>query len=219
MKQNHDGSYVAGRKPHYTAATVSNWTPQRSPAAVAAPANVTRQTAAGRAPVIPRGDLVMTGFHLGVKACNAPDLRSINGLVADANSADELVRLNGFSALFGAATAISTVLTGLQRSGRIKVNGHIPNLEEIEYALKTDTRRFNELLQILATAMNAVRDVVPDLSIPIPSRQQREETKPAGPLEVKVVSMPARESATRVKRDERGDIVSTTHFEQDVAQS
>jgi hypothetical protein len=206
----HDAPSVAGRKPHYTAATVSNWTPPR------APANVTRQPTAGHAPVIPRGDLVMTGFHLGVHACNAPDLRSINGLVADANSADELVRLNGFSALFGAATAISTVLTGLQRSGRMKINGHIPNLEEIEYALKTDTRRFNELLQILATAMNAVRDVVPDLSIPIPSRQQREEAKPAEPIAVRVVSQPSRVTTTRVDRNSSGEIVSTFQLQEDV---
>jgi hypothetical protein len=209
-QQTNAGSDGLRRTPHYAPAreAVPVKAGKPAPAPVPAPANHNN-------PVILGADLAMVGYQMAMAAFNQRDWTRISRVVSDANATDELRRRNGLSAVYGAAVGLSDALIAVNASGHVRIAGSIPSRHELEYEVSTDLVRFNQLWATLTKTANRVLDAAPGLTISSSSRSQREEAKAAEPVEVKVVSQPARVTTTRVDRNSSGDIVSTFHLEED----
>lgn len=198
---------IAWRAPHYA-----------SPARTAAPAKPApapaKPAATPEAFPVPDNTMFMLGFRQAAAAFNRRNLATIDDFVRDANSTDPLLRRNGLSALLGAGLSLCDIVEQSAAKGAIRLVGTLPTRAEIEYAFRTNPARFNTLLQIVSRAANDLMDAAPALTVASQSTAERGEK---GPVQIEVVAMPARETAIKVKRDERGDITGSVQFEQDVA--
>jgi len=155
--------------------------------------------------------MVAAGMDLALEVINRRDWRPLDQAVADANSSDPNRRRSGLSALYGAAIILAGTLRRVADHGYATITGCIPVRGELEYAFASDPRRFDALLQVMVEAVNELMDKLPGLRASLPER--RAET--AEPQSVRVVSMPARETATKVRRDAAGDITGSLALEQD----
>lgn len=198
---------IGGRTPHYVGDVQ---TPARAKTAAPAPAAPANNT-----PVAPAVDMVQIGIDAATRAFNEGAWRHLDIYGADSASADPLKRRAGLSALYGAALFFGGFLKSARDSGSVRITGTIPVNSEIMYLFATDLPLFFGQLKSLLAAAQQVKNAVPKMTVSLPKAPQREATAAAEPLEVRVVSMPARSSATKIRRDQNGEIVSTTQFEQD----
>ena len=196
---------IAGRAAHY-AGSVS------SPARAAAPAK-----AAPSQPTTLNLDLVLVGVKAAMHAFNTRNWEQIRVFVADAASSDELKRRAGYSALYGAGLSLAGLLESANASGKVKLTGSVPARCDVDYAVRSDIGRFNGLLKSLIETAMQVKNAVPDMTAAMPTAKQKGDAATAAePIAVRVVSLPARETAVRVRRDEAGDITGSFALEQDV---
>lgn len=204
---------IYGKDAHYARTTAAG------PASVQQknrpPTTTTPATAAAPAlPVARENSMVLIGFNCAADAFSRRNWSSIETYVSDANSANPLRRRNGLNALLGTAFCLRDILEQVGKSGAIRLTGTLPSRDDLVYAFSTDLQRFNALVQAVAEAANRVMDVR-GISVSVPPSAKRNEEK--DPVRVEIVSMPARETATKVRRDPAGDITSSVQFEQDVA--
>ena len=193
---------IAGRTPHYAGSVPS-------PARAAAPAKA--------APSQLSLDLVLVGVKAAMHAFNTRNWEQIRVFVADAASSDELKRRAGYSALYGAGLSLAGLLESANASGAVKLVGSMPARCDVDYAVRSDTGRFNALVKSLIETAKRVKDAVPDMTAAMPTAKQKGDAATAAePIAVRVVSLPARETAVRVRRDEAGDITGSFALEQDV---
>lgn len=117
----------------------------------------------------------------------------------------------------------------LARARGIRFKGSVPTLAEFRYESSCGQVAHSKAAQRLVDAAVALRRDVPGFSA---SRGVKEGAgagdKPApapvpapaaaGPLKVEVVAMPMRETASKIRRNQAGEIVSTLQIEADVKQ-
>jgi hypothetical protein len=195
---------IAGRTPHYAGSVPS-------PARAAAPTKP-----APSQPTALAMDLVLVGVTAAMHAFNTRSWRQIHVFVADAASSDELKRRAGYSALYGVALSLTGLLDSANASGQVRLTGSVPARCDVDYAVRSDIGRFNGLLKSLIETAKRVKDAVPDMTAAMPTAKQKTEDVTAiEPIAVRVVSLPARETATKVKRNQNGEIESTLQYEVD----
>jgi hypothetical protein len=159
---------------------------------------------------------VLVGVNAAMHAFNTRSWHQIGVFVDDAASSDELKRRAGYSALYGVGLSLAGLLESANASGKVKLTGSVPARCDVDYAVRSDIRRFNGLLKSLIDAAKQVKDAVPDMTAAMQTAKEKsEDVNAIEPIAVRVVSLPAREVATGVRRNESGDITGSFALEQD----
>ena len=169
-----------------------------------------------------KGDASLThsGAGIAMEIINSADFSRLQKYVDDANSPDENIRQSGLSVLAGVGMTFASVLISLRGGGRYKFHG-APMLtsDDVFYAIKTDVRYFSRTLNSLVTTMGRVLDADSSFKVSFANQAGRNSGSAQGsaePMEVKVVSMPARHSVTNITHNMAGEIVQAEQIEADL---
>lgn len=161
----------------------------------------------------------MAGFNDGHFAGLANVIKDCEGNDAELRSAAHAVLLAGLMRLAG-------IIEAARQEG-YRFTPTPPTAAELAYAAAAPTRFWRAALFVMEAA-KALQRVAPGLraSLPAPAARGEEAApmpapgapapeKPAGPLEVRVIGMPARVSDALIERDALGNIVSSQRIEKD----
>lgn len=145
-------------------------------------------------------------------------------LLADAHGKDAQRKAAASLACMAFFYTLAQVFDQARARG-IRFKGNVPpTLAELRYERSCGEPAYSKAAQRLFDAAVALRRSVPGFSA---SRMVMKEEgagagdkpvpapAPAGPMKVEVVAMPRRETASTVKRNAAGEIVSTLQIEQD----
>jgi len=151
-------------------------------------------------------------------------------ILADTHCKDAQRKAAASIALTGALFTIALACDQARARG-IRFKGSVPTLAEFRYESSCGQVAHSKAAQRLVDAAVALRRDVPGFSAsrvvkegagagdkPAPAPVPAPAPAAAGPLKVEVVAMPMRETASKIRRNQAGEIVSTLQIEADVKQ-
>lgn len=161
-------------------------------------------------------DLALTGFNDGHFA-------GLARVFEDYANGDEGMQGAAYATILGGIVQLARVLEAAQLSG-YRISPTPPTAAEILYVAASPARFWPDVARIMNTA-KALQQSAPGIraSAPVPPTKREEARpapvaepeKPAGPIEVRVVAMPARISDTLVERNAAGEIENARRIEKD----
>jgi hypothetical protein len=165
------------------------------------------------------------GRSVAFAAFNSRDFVPIFMLARDARSPVTNRAAAGLQAFLSAIVELSRFIDGARAAG-FRFTPEPPNASAMVYrAAISETNVWNDALLILEAAMQLVR-VAPGIRVtenvpePQPAPAPSAEPTPSGapqPIEVRVVSMPTRQTTSHIERDKNGNIASASQIEKDLA--
>lgn len=142
----------------------------------------------------------------------------IRGILADAHGKDAQRKAAASLACRGFFHTIAQTLD-LARTKGIRFKGAVPTMAEFRYESSCGQAAYSRVAQRLIDAAFAFRRDAPCFVVSRAKAGAGDGDKPApapaAPVKVEIVGMPVRETASKVKRNEAGEITSTTQIEMD----
>lgn len=164
------------------------------------------------------------GSATALEAFNSGNFAPVVDLMRDAVSANESRQAAGIAATLAALMRLAQVVEVARGSG-YRFNPEPPTANDLMYRASIGGERFFEGARLVIAAAIELRRVAPALRLADaePAAIQAESvdtpvatpSAPPQPIEVRVVSMPARQTASQIERDGEGNIVRTTMIESD----
>lgn len=164
-------------------------------------------------------EVIKYGQAVALAAFNSRDFSSINNLIKDATTGSVNQRVVGYRAAFGAITNLAAIIDAVRQTQNVTITPALPSFGDLGYSAQRSQADFmNKAAQILATAKR-LTVVMPGLRATQPTANEsvappptvKEPVSPS-PMEVRVVSMPARLTVQEIERDEETlEIVRSTY--------
>lgn len=148
----------------------------------------------------------------------------IRGILADAHGKDAQRKAAASLACMGFFYTLAQTFD-LARERGIRFKGAVPTLAEFRYESSCGQAAYSRAAQRLIDAALALRRDVPGFTVSRakegavagdkPATVPAPAPAPAAPMKIEIVAMPKRETASKIKRNEAGEIVSTVQLEMD----
>lgn len=162
-----------------------------------------------------RNFLETYGQQLARQALNSRRFAPLMDVMLERNSPDP--QRSGPAAIVWrmALIEIAGALNAIQEKKLATFSPVPPTREAILYASITDPEKYQALSEQTLVAFKALNaSALRGLTFGDASARQTEEKKE--PLEIKIVGMPPRETASVIARDERGEMSGSTQVERDL---
>lgn len=171
-------------------------------------------------------DAIRHGNETAISAFNSADFSKISRLIKDAKSHDDGRRAHGKLAFRGCIMQLSKIIQCSTAAGH-RFTPAIPTAAEIAYHAATDTDEFWKQSALVLAAAGKLRVYLPSMRVKektpnVPAKRTdpaptppAAPAKPPQPIEVVVVSMPARKTTTGVDRNMAGEITGAVQIESD----
>jgi hypothetical protein len=155
--------------------------------------------------------IVQYGKDIAATTFNSRDFSGIANLWNDATAEDAGRRKAG-ALVFGAVVVWFARFIEDARAAGVRFNPEPATVNALAYLAATSRVDYLNAATHILYATKALVRAVPEIKVMQASAVKPE---PREPIEVRIVSMPSRESKTFIDRDEDLEIRSTTHIEAD----
>jgi len=160
-------------------------------------------------------EMVDIGHRKAVEMVNTRNFDGIHRFVEDANSKEDTKANRALSVLVGVSGTLLQILHSLRDQRSVTFTAPLPSVDDLIYDAKTDLARFAGAIQWQVDCFTRIFSSKLKFSSQTAGSEKTAE-KPAGPLEVVIVEMPARKHITNLDYDNIGDVVGSYSLESDV---